>query len=338
MQTSAAGREAIMKHEGVKLNAYPDPATGGAPWTIGVGHTSAAGAPKVVKGMKITLRDAEDILSRDLKVFESAVNKAVKVPINQNEFDALVSLAFNIGASSFSKSTLVKRLNAGDRKGAADQFLVWNKAAGKVMKGLTNRRQSERALFLKPVKAAPKQSFGLISETPVSSMAISIGDKGPLVAELKRNLNALGYGPLADDDVFDERTKTEVEAFQAGHKGEDGKPLKVDGIAGLRTSKAIQAALLAPEMAQAEQSVPNTATDEVKEKTGFLGKATAWITGASAVGAPAVASEAFQADWRTVVAIGGLVLAGGLVTGIVVLLLRRWLIAAFNDINKAVKQ
>lgn len=148
MRTSAKGRAAITQREGNKLTAYPDPATGGDPWTIGVGHTSAAGPPKVVKGMKITAADSDEILARDLKEVEKAVNESVKVRLSQNEFDALVSLAFNIGNGAFAKSTLVKKLNAGDRAGAADQFLVWNKAAGKVMKGLVTRRQDERSQFL----------------------------------------------------------------------------------------------------------------------------------------------------------------------------------------------
>lgn len=148
MQTSSAGRAAIMAREGVVLTAYPDPATGGEPWTIGVGHTSAAGPPNVTKGMKITRAEADQILSRDLRTFEAAVSSAVKVPLSQNEFDALVSLAFNIGAGAFKKSTLVKKLNAGDRKGAAEQFLVWVKAGGKTLQGLVNRRRSERLQFL----------------------------------------------------------------------------------------------------------------------------------------------------------------------------------------------
>ena len=155
MRTSASGRAAITRHESLRLTAYPDPATGGEPWTIGVGHTSRAGHPKVTKGMKITRAQADEILSRDLATFEAAVSKAVKVPLNQNEFDALVSLAFNIGAGAFAKSTLVKKLNAGDRAGAANAFLSWNKAAGKVMKGLTKRREDERRLFLS-IGDAPK--------------------------------------------------------------------------------------------------------------------------------------------------------------------------------------
>lgn len=155
MKVSAAGRKAIAGHEGVRLTAYPDPATGGEPWTIGVGHTSAAGAPKVTKGMTITAAQCDEILSRDLATFEDAVEDSVAVPLNQNQFDALVSLAFNIGAGAFGRSTLVKKLNAGDYQGAADQFTVWNKAAGKVMKGLVTRRAAERALFLKGALPEP---------------------------------------------------------------------------------------------------------------------------------------------------------------------------------------
>lgn len=145
MKTSAAGRAAITQREGCELTAYQDSV---GIWTIGVGHTSAAGAPAVRKGMKITKAEADEILSRDLALFEKAVNAAVKVPLNQNEFDALVSLAFNIGAGAFKKSTLVKKLNAGDKAGAADQFLRWNKAGGRVLKGLVKRREAERKQFL----------------------------------------------------------------------------------------------------------------------------------------------------------------------------------------------
>ena len=153
MKVSAAGRKAIAAHEGVRLVAYPDPATKGEPFTIGCGHTSAAGPPKVYKGMTITAQECDEILSRDLATFERAVLNAVKVPLNQNQFDALVSFTFNVGAGNLQKSTLLRKLNAKDYKGAADQFTVWNKAAGKVMNGLVKRRADERALFLKPAPA-----------------------------------------------------------------------------------------------------------------------------------------------------------------------------------------
>jgi lysozyme len=87
-------------------------------------------------------------MAHDLKKFEAAVNNAVTVPLSQNQFDALVSLAYNIGTNAFSGSTLVKKLNSNDFRGAADQFDVWVNAGGKRMQGLVNRRGKEKALFL----------------------------------------------------------------------------------------------------------------------------------------------------------------------------------------------
>jgi len=145
MKTSKAGRDAISGHEGVRLKAYRDSA---GIWTIGVGHTAAAGPPKPVPGMTISQDECDDILSRDLEKFEAVIDAAVTVPLNQNEFDALVSLVFNIGGGAFGRSTVRRKLNAGDRAGAADAFLMWNKAGGRVVRGLTIRRKAERALFL----------------------------------------------------------------------------------------------------------------------------------------------------------------------------------------------
>lgn len=146
MKTSLEGRKAIMRHEGVRLDAYRCPA---GIWTIGCGHTTSAGPPAVTPGMTITAQESDEILANDLATFERVVNNAVKAPLMQNQFDALVSLAFNIGGGAFAKSTLVKRLNERDYRGAADQFTVWNKARGKVVRGLVKRRAAERALFLR---------------------------------------------------------------------------------------------------------------------------------------------------------------------------------------------
>ena len=88
-------------------------------------------------------------MTYDLKKFESAVNTAVVVPINQNQFDALVSLTYNIGIKAFKNSTLLKKLNVGDIRGAAAQFDVWINDGGKVVQGLVNRRAVERKLFEK---------------------------------------------------------------------------------------------------------------------------------------------------------------------------------------------
>lgn len=146
-RTSVNGRQLIRQREGERFTAYQDSI---GVWTIGVGHTAAAGLPHPVKGMTITPQQSDAILSDDLKEFEDVVHAAIKVPMTQNEFDALVSLALNIGGGNFSKSTLVKKINSLNKAEAADQFLVWNKAGGKVLAGLTTRRKSERKQFLTP--------------------------------------------------------------------------------------------------------------------------------------------------------------------------------------------
>lgn len=156
MKTSDKGIALIKAHEGLRLEAYPDPAHGWAVPTVGYGHTTAAGPPKVERGMRITEAGATEILRADLRKFERYVQDAVKVPLNQNQFDALVSFTFNLGPGNLRKSTLLRKLNARDYAGAADQFLVWNKAGGKVLNGLTKRRAAERALFLAPVEASPR--------------------------------------------------------------------------------------------------------------------------------------------------------------------------------------
>lgn len=145
-KTSQIGIDLISSFEGIRLNAYDD---GVGVWTIGIGTTTYPNGVKVKKGDKCTLDQAKEYFAHDLKRFESSVNNLVKVPLTQNQFDALVSLVYNIGQTAFSNSTLLKKLNAKDYQGAADQFPRWNKAKGKVLNGLTRRRAAERALFLK---------------------------------------------------------------------------------------------------------------------------------------------------------------------------------------------
>lgn len=140
--------ELVKKYEGCRLQAYKCPA---GVWTIGYGHTK-----DVRQGMQITEDEAERLLVSDLQLFGGDVRKLVKVPISQNQFDALVSFAFNVGsdidsdtiADGLGDSTLLKKFNAGDVDGAAKEFLKWNKAGGKVLAGLTKRRQAEHDLFL----------------------------------------------------------------------------------------------------------------------------------------------------------------------------------------------
>jgi len=135
MKMSPKGAAILTVREGEKLKTYTD--TVGV-LTIGVGHTG----PDVKPGMTITKEQSQALLMKDLQWAEAAVNK-VAVPLNQNQFDALVSFVFNIGATAFAKSTLLKLLNAGDYGGAAAQFMVWTK-----QKELIGRRQGERDQFL----------------------------------------------------------------------------------------------------------------------------------------------------------------------------------------------
>ncbi|MGF2878617.1 lysozyme [Acinetobacter johnsonii] len=145
MVVSLFGVDLICGFEGKRLTAYDD---GVGVWTIGFGTTVYPNGMKVKKGDTCTEAQAKAYMAHDLKKFETAVNNAVTVPLSQNQFDALVSLAYNIGTNAFSKSTLVKKLNANDNRAAADQFDVWVNAGGKRMQGLVNRRAKEKALFL----------------------------------------------------------------------------------------------------------------------------------------------------------------------------------------------
>lgn len=134
--------ELIKSFEGLELEAYLCPAD---IWTIGYGHTG-----NVKEGDSITKAEADELLDKDLQTFRNGVRRLVKVPLNENQFGALVSFAYNLGLGSLQNSTLLKLLNAGDYDGAADQFLRWNKSKGKVLTGLVRRREAERAVFLTP--------------------------------------------------------------------------------------------------------------------------------------------------------------------------------------------
>ncbi|HCI6538319.1 TPA: lysozyme [Klebsiella variicola subsp. variicola] len=148
MQISNNGIALIKRFEGCRLTAYPDPGTGGDPWTIGYGWAGKVDGKPIKPGMKIDDATADRLLRTGVVSFDQSVSKMLKVSVTQNQYDALVSLAYNIGTRALSTSTLMKKLNAGDVKGAADAFLSWNRSGGKVMAGLTNRRKAEREVFL----------------------------------------------------------------------------------------------------------------------------------------------------------------------------------------------
>lgn len=154
MKTNDAGLQLIKDSEGFIDHWYPDPAHGWKVPTCCIGHTDAAGMPfyKDTKTKKFTLKEGLDILAGDLGPVESAVSRNVKVSLNENQFSALVSFVFNLGEGNFKSSTLLKKLNSGDYKGAADELPKWVKANGKRMRGLEIRRDKERTLFLTPVE------------------------------------------------------------------------------------------------------------------------------------------------------------------------------------------
>ena len=145
MSVSNKGVDLICEFEGKRLVAYDD---GVGVWTIGFGTIKYPNGVRVKKGDTCTLDQAKEYMRHDLIEFEHTVNSSVKVPLNQNQFDALVSLAYNIGSNAFKSSTLVKKLNTGDYQGAADQFNVWVNGGGKRIQGLVNRRDREKLLFL----------------------------------------------------------------------------------------------------------------------------------------------------------------------------------------------
>lgn len=143
MKISQRGIDFIKQFEGYSDKAYPDPATGGDPWTIGYGTTKG-----VKRGMVVNAAQAEQMLREDVAKFESGVSSLITAPTTQGQFDAMVSLAYNIGLGNFGKSTLLKKHNARCYTCAADQFRVWNRANGKVMNGLTRRRAAERQVYM----------------------------------------------------------------------------------------------------------------------------------------------------------------------------------------------
>ena len=140
--TREQGLALIKASEGLRLSTYLDAV--GKP-TIGYGHLIRPG--ETFNG-PISQQQAEALLRKDLSDTEQGIAKAVRVSITQGQFDALASFVFNLGAGRLRSSTLLRKLNAGDYAGAADQFLLWDKAGGKPLKGLTKRRQAERKLFL----------------------------------------------------------------------------------------------------------------------------------------------------------------------------------------------
>lgn len=140
MKISDRGIEFIKTWEGCKLSSYQDVA---GIWTVGYGR-----AKSIYPGMRITQRQADEFLAQDLLEVKREIEHLVKVPLNQGQVDALHSFIFNCGAGAFAKSTLLKLLNKGDYTGAANEFIKWCHADGKIIEGLLRRRKAEKNTFL----------------------------------------------------------------------------------------------------------------------------------------------------------------------------------------------
>ena len=140
MQASQRGIDLIAKSEGFSATPYQD--AGG--WSIGYGHFLLPGE----RIARVTQTEAKALLTSDIKKANDAIGRLVKVPLSQNQHDALVSLVYNIGVGNFSASTLLKKLNEKDYAAAADQFAVWRKSKNTVIPALVARRANERELFL----------------------------------------------------------------------------------------------------------------------------------------------------------------------------------------------
>ena len=146
MKLSDNGFRLLGELEGIVLRPYKDSV--GIP-TIGIGSTYYEDGTKVKMTDKaITKERAIQLAKNVVKSFEEQVNKSILLPMTQNQFDAMVLLCYNIGKSGFARSSVVKNFNAGNLQKAADSFLLWNKAGGRVVQGLVNRRNKERSLFL----------------------------------------------------------------------------------------------------------------------------------------------------------------------------------------------
>lgn len=222
MKTSQNGIDLIKKFEGCRLDAYKCPA---GVWTIGYGHTAG-----VTCGMKISPAQAEAYLRADLEKYEKKVEKYNdRYRWTQNEFDAMVSFAYNLGS--------IDKLTAdGTRTKAviAEKMLLYNKAGEKVITGLTRRRQAERELFLSGTKGNSAAAAGSAADK-VKRPTLRRGSSGTDVTYLQERLTAQGYNVGEIDGDFGRKTEKAVMEYQADYG------LMVDGIVGPRTWASVVA-------------------------------------------------------------------------------------------------
>lgn len=222
MRTSQKGIDLIKEFEGCRLDAYKCPA---GVWTIGYGHTAG-----VTSGQKISSAQAEAYLRADLEKYEKKVEKYERRYCwTQNEFDAMVSFAYNVGS--------IDKLTAnGTRTKAviAEKILLYNKAGEKVLTGLVRRRKAEREMFLSSSKGNGAEAAGGAVDK-VNRSTLRLGSRGTDVTYLQERLTAQGYNVGEIDGDFGRKTEKAVMDYQADYG------LKVDGIVGTKTWASIVA-------------------------------------------------------------------------------------------------
>lgn len=194
MKISHEAKDLIKRYEGLRLKAYKCAA---GVWTIGYGHTSAAGSPVVTPSLSITKEQADEIFEKDITTFANGVASLIKVDLNPHQFGACVSLAYNIGLGAFSKSSVLRFINKKQYDNAADAFLLWNKAGGKVLKGLTRRRSEESELFSTRedgedrIPDAPKGKPMVRSSTNIAASVTAVAGLSAAAKEVVDNTSSM---------------------------------------------------------------------------------------------------------------------------------------------------
>lgn len=196
----------IARSEGLRLSAYPDPVSGGAPWTIGYGQTFRADGRPVRQGMVMTPDEADHEFCEILTDFTRGVQAELTAPTNDNQLAAMVSLAWNIGLAGFKRSTVLRAHNQGEPDAAARAFALWNKAGGKVIRGLTLRRAREAALYLTPVNEATHlpmpqevEPESTLARSPIAQSGALTSAAGAVVASVSavsEHVKDMGLNPL----------------------------------------------------------------------------------------------------------------------------------------------
>lgn len=198
MQLTSAGLELIKTHEGLRLKAYKCPS---GVWTIGYGHTSAAGGLEVNEKTVITQAGAEHLLRLDLENFEDIVRKAVKVELTDNQFSALVSFVYNVGETNFRKSSVLSVVNQKRFDLVPAKLALWNKGGGKVLPGLVRRRADEAALFMANTEEAEvlpdtqvKAAVGkpvVTSTTNIAASAVGVAGLTGAAAQVSDHIQSI---------------------------------------------------------------------------------------------------------------------------------------------------